>query len=401
MNDKVEEEKDKKKEYKIVFYSSLVLFNIFICYVFKAYRDRQNFIRYKKRSDLNLGVGTYDTDLQNNFQKEIEFLQFCVDDSIKSSDHPKVSLIIPFFNDGVYLKRCLRSIQNQIIKEIEIIIIDDSSTDRYSTELLRQYSQIDNRIKVIRNKKNIGKLYSYVLGILEASGEYIMLVSPTDMLLSNLEVLYEESKINNKDINDFSYIQGPLYNFEQIKLEDKEENGENIIQMIFSYKYGESHITNKLYNAQFLKSAVKYLEKEYLKLNSENHVESFLYICFFSAAKSYKSYSNLFSHFLIHNNQVFKEIEIGIHNDLFISSMCLLKYLNELNYSSSNIFNGFIELGLKQLRIAFNKYPYSKFRFDTDKIKSIKNDIIKNADLNEENKKEMQDLFGKLLKEEI
>jgi len=69
MNDEIEEEKNEKKEYKIVFYSSLVLFNIFICYVFKAYRDRQNFIRYKKRSDLNLGVGTYDTDLQNNFQK--------------------------------------------------------------------------------------------------------------------------------------------------------------------------------------------------------------------------------------------------------------------------------------------------------------------------------------------
>ena len=72
---------------------------------------------------------------------------------------PKISIIVPVCNVEKYLSKCLDSIVNQTLKEIEIICIDDGSTDD-SGAILDSYSQKDSRIKVI-HKKNSGSLTHY------------------------------------------------------------------------------------------------------------------------------------------------------------------------------------------------------------------------------------------------
>ena len=84
----------------------------------------------------------------------------------------KLSIIVPVFNSGAYLKDCLDSLVSQSLKDIEIICIDDASTDE-SLDILKSYSLKYPQIKVLKNKTNMGQGYTRNIGIKEASGLHI------------------------------------------------------------------------------------------------------------------------------------------------------------------------------------------------------------------------------------
>ena len=90
----------------------------------------------------------------------------------------KLSVIIPVYNVENYLRECLDSITNQTVKDIEIICIDDGSTDN-SPNILKEYQKKDSRIKII-TKKNGGQASARNLGIKEAQGEYIAFIDASD-----------------------------------------------------------------------------------------------------------------------------------------------------------------------------------------------------------------------------
>ena len=85
--------------------------------------------------------------------------------------NPKISAIIPIYNGGKYLHYSLRSIQNQKMKDIEIIIIDDCSTDN-SLDIIEKYMKEDERIRLIKNIENRKILYSKSLSVLNSKGKY-------------------------------------------------------------------------------------------------------------------------------------------------------------------------------------------------------------------------------------
>ena len=102
----------------------------------------------------------------------------------------KISVIIPVYNVEEYLSKCLDSILNQSLKEIEIICIDDGSTDG-CPEILDRYSKTDERILVI-HKANEGCGKAKNVGLDIASGEYVAFVESDDWLLSDMfEILYD------------------------------------------------------------------------------------------------------------------------------------------------------------------------------------------------------------------
>ncbi|WP_050008084.1 glycosyltransferase family 2 protein [Butyrivibrio sp. WCE2006] len=111
----------------------------------------------------------------------------------------KVSIIVPVYNVEQYLSDCLESILRQTLSDIEIICVDDGSTDR-SSEILDQYAGIDNRIRVFHNT-NHGYGYSMNFGMNLARGEYIGIVESDDAILGNMyEELYRTAKDNDLDI---------------------------------------------------------------------------------------------------------------------------------------------------------------------------------------------------------
>ena len=111
----------------------------------------------------------------------------------------KLSAIIPVYNVENYLIDCLDSVCKQTLTDIEIICINDGSTDT-SLEILKEYSSKDSRIKII-TKENGGQATARNLGIEEAQGEYIAFVDSDDFIEPTMfEKLYTKAKDNNLDI---------------------------------------------------------------------------------------------------------------------------------------------------------------------------------------------------------
>ena len=111
----------------------------------------------------------------------------------------KISVIIPVYNVEQYLRECLESVINQTLSELEIICINDGSTDS-SLDILREYEQKDNRIIVI-NKDNEGQAAARNIGISMAKGEYIGFLDSDDYIDSNFyEKLYNAAKKYKADI---------------------------------------------------------------------------------------------------------------------------------------------------------------------------------------------------------
>ena len=112
---------------------------------------------------------------------------------------PMVSVVISVYNTEEYLRQCLDSVVNQTLKEIEIICVDDGSTDS-SLEILREYAQKDNRFTII-TQTNLHAGVARNAGLTIASGEYIYFLDSDDYLdLQALKKVYEKIVDANADI---------------------------------------------------------------------------------------------------------------------------------------------------------------------------------------------------------
>ncbi len=112
---------------------------------------------------------------------------------------PEISVIIPVYNAEKYLEECVNSVREQTFSNIEIILIDDSSTDS-SPEILVRLAEQDNRIRVFR-KENGGAGYARNLGLKKARGNYIAFVDADDFVDKEMfEVLIRAAKENGADM---------------------------------------------------------------------------------------------------------------------------------------------------------------------------------------------------------
>lgn len=112
---------------------------------------------------------------------------------------PKVSVIVPVFNVEKYINTCIDSICFQTLSDIEIICVDDGSTD-LSGRFLDEYINKDSRIKVL-HRQNAGYGAAMNAGIAEATGEYIGIVESDDKIESDMfETLYKVASENELDM---------------------------------------------------------------------------------------------------------------------------------------------------------------------------------------------------------
>ena len=95
----------------------------------------------------------------------------------------KISIIIPVYNSKKYLRKCLTSLKKQSYKNLEIILINDGSTDN-SLDICNQYKKIDKRFKVY-TKKNGGTSSARNYGIKKSTGDYITFVDNDDFINDN------------------------------------------------------------------------------------------------------------------------------------------------------------------------------------------------------------------------
>ena len=119
---------------------------------------------------------------------------------LKEKNIINVSVIIPIYNTEQYLKQCLDSIINQTFKDIEIICINDCSTDN-SLQIIKEYQLKDERFVLIDLKQNNGQGYARNEGLKIAKGKYIVFVDSDDWVSNNyIEFLYTQIEKYNLDM---------------------------------------------------------------------------------------------------------------------------------------------------------------------------------------------------------
>ena len=113
---------------------------------------------------------------------------------------PKISVIIPIYNVEQYLEECLTSVTEQTFEDMEIILVDDGSTDR-STEIIQNFAKKDKRI-ILCSQANKGVSTARNTGIRRAKGEYILFVDSDDKIAQSdsLKILYQMAVETNADL---------------------------------------------------------------------------------------------------------------------------------------------------------------------------------------------------------
>ncbi|WEG11507.1 glycosyltransferase [Pullulanibacillus sp. KACC 23026] len=166
----------------------------------------------------------------------------------EQQETPLVSIIVPVYNVEGYLEKCLNSVLEQTLKNIEIIIVNDGSTDR-SGEICNQYAKKDSRIKVF-HKEYGGVSSARNAGIHKAQGEFIGFVDSDDWVYPDMfEVLYKNARGSAADIVICNLLRE--INGEVIYVENKHPNREmtnlEAMRELFKGHLYRFALWNKLY----------------------------------------------------------------------------------------------------------------------------------------------------------
>uniref|UniRef100_UPI003F4C9D9B glycosyltransferase family 2 protein n=1 Tax=Brachyspira catarrhinii TaxID=2528966 RepID=UPI003F4C9D9B len=252
----------------------------------------------------------------------------------------KVTIIILVYNTEQYLEKCLNSVIKQTLKEIEIICIDDKSTDN-SINIIKEFQKKDNRIILIESEKNMGMGYNRDVGIKQAKGEYIGFVDSDDYVDENyFYELYSTSKKYNSDLTKTENIEIYNKNYE-IKSNIKNQNKiieeglyklsiADFINSINIAKQINTPITttvwSKLFKREFiLKNNIKY---NYLRGNGED-------LCFVLTVLAYNPIIAI-NNKAVYNCVQRNEANINILNRDYIGNIIEISYESLKSYYKNN-----------------------------------------------------------------
>lgn len=181
----------------------------------------------------------------------------------------KVSIIIPVYNNEEHLRISMDSVVGQTMKDIEIICIDDASTDS-SLAILKEYEQRDERVHIIKHKENLSPSQARKNGCLQSCGEYILFVDGDDYILPKAcEKLYQEMQRSPVDILQFgTYILNYSY-MPQSRIEAmrnfimplfEEIRGEEVFERAFRKKDYSFNLWNKFFNGDICRLGMAQIE---------------------------------------------------------------------------------------------------------------------------------------------
>lgn len=263
-------------------------------------------------------------------------------------DKPNVSVIISMYNRAEFINSTIKSVENQRIKEIEIIIIDDASNDN-SVSYVEEARKIDPRIFLLKNYKKKGTLFSKSIGVLYAKGKYILSLDSDDMIgiLDYIEFLFKKANKNNYDFVLCKYV--------EVDLRKKTIKLQNISEVYLWSKL----IKREIYKKILHKIGNKILNRGIIQLD-----DNFIY--FLSKNQNYKEYySNLFGiiHFLHYKNQQW--------DNKYSNNKLKHKFCKNVINSISALYD-----------VAYNKRDSKIYSFNKFKILFISNGCYKDLNIN-------------------
>ena len=272
---------------------------------------------------------------------------------------PKISIIVPVYNTEKYLRKCLDSLVNQTLSDIEIICINDCSTDN-SLEILRKYASKDNRIKVIDFKDNRGAAYARNVGIEEANGEYIGFVDSDDFVdLDFYEKLYNKAIKTGADA-----VKGNVLEYDEktgkSELTFFYDQNEKIRENTAYFLYGfTSAIYKKLFLTEYdikFPEGISYFEDPYFSIKCCVNCKN---VVFDDSAKYY--------YFQYGQSSVSNHAILSNFRDLNSVCLKLMDYMEDIDSKENyfiifNFLYHFVFCNFNNLKI---EYPLRKYLLST------------------------------------
>ena len=289
------------KNLLIILFISSSFIDTFINYVYQNQKGIvqeslfQEIISFEHH--LNLSKQIFDEFRKINCDNKLidEYQKF------NKSRNPDVSVIITIYNQANDIHKVLRSVQNQSIKNIEIIIIDDCSLDN-SFEIIKEYQKIDGRIILISHYKNEGAIKSRTDGIRIATGEYITIIDGDDALIHKdilKNCLYIAKKLNI-DVVEFrageyknGQFKGIVYDYSSINVEKIIYQPELRIKFFCKkWKCNKYTLINRAIWGKFIqnklfKEILNYIGSEYVDDYINFAEDCIMTVSIFHNAKSY------------------------------------------------------------------------------------------------------------------
>lgn len=302
----------------------------------------------------------------------------------------KISVIVPVYNTEKYLRRCLDSIVNQSFKDIEIIVVNDCSSDN-SLNIIREYMEQDNRIILINKEKNEGLSAARNSGIKLAKGEYIQHIDSDDWIEQNyFKEVYQCAIENNADIviSDFykDFDNGNIFYMEDQNIIITKNI--TLIENVCFLK-GFPAIWNKLIRRKL------YIENNIfhpLGISIGEDLYVILKLFFFS--KKIIKYNHAFIHYIQTENSLIRKKEKNVIKvkDIYF----VIKNLENF-FRFKNIDLSINELKINHLSIWLLKSNYNLKDLDYLRILDEYIKLFSKVDLNNITSKKIR-FFGKILK---
>ena len=285
----------------------------------------------------------------------------------KKSFTPKISIISPIYNSEKFLLRLLKSIQNQNILDIEIIMVDDFSIDN-SVKLIEKYKKEDNRIVLIKNKKNKGTFINRNIGVLFSKGKYIILPDPDDILSKNIiNFCYKFAEKYNYEIVRYKLYLGndKIHLNEIVKVHKNKPIYQPKLSTYIFYGINELEIIdfglcNKFFKREVYIKAINLLKKAYFNKYLLYSEDSLINYMIYRTAKSFFFLKKI-GYYYVHNyvsitNNLFSKSELKIKNELYFLKI-IFKFSKNNNYQkdiSNLLLNRFLQKRLIDKTFSYN-----------------------------------------------
>jgi len=274
----------------------------------------------------------------NLFDNKLLFLKKKINKLINAVD---LSVIIPIYNNEKLLPICLKSVIGQSLKNIEIICIDDGSTDN-SLEILKQFKKKDNRIIII-HQKNHGSAIARNKGILISKGKFLAFMDSDDCYPNNLIL---ELMLNKAIQNKVLICGGGLMNFilKNNSIILKKSNiyfTENKIVYYFDYQY-DYYYQRFIYKRNFIKKKKLYFPNYLRYQDPPFFIKAMALAKKFYALKNITYYHKISNKIRFINERKIIDLFKGIRDCLYISkslNLYNLYYTVLCHFNSNYIIN--------------------------------------------------------------
>ena len=233
----------------------------------------------------------------------------------------KLSIIVPVYNVAEYLERCLNSLINQTLNEIEIICVNDGSTDN-SLCILEKFAGLDKRIKII-NQKNKGLSGARNTGIKLIQGEYFGFLDSDDWVdLDYFEKLYKRAKNCDADISLGDFIRkGKFKHKIRLKLNKEEEFVGDNEKFYGSQFYHFPCVWNKIYKTSKFND-LRFIEGIYFE-DGPYTIQAL------HRANEVVTCCNTYLYYFVNPNSIVKTLNKKKEQDMYNSSKFILNYIKD------------------------------------------------------------------------